>query len=335
KDRDAQRAYDDAHVCEVEFSADELGTFTLRCEREFTPLRWSLRRPTTAFIARLYDDAGSGTPLVERYSFEQPDAGEELPQSPEYEAPCTGGLYTATLGEFKATIIVPPVVRALGDLRCEPRFNSTQSTPESVGKLLNLAQLWGEARLSGDPISGSRRGVVLRALAAHIQSLVAGRTWARQELRLRDERGLLDLSRQVSAGGWRGSHFSEALMREYGELAEQAPSKRVGRLAWLAEDFGITPPRVAQGELIEGDAQAVGPDCAAWLAEFSLRIASSPMTLAAWAKDDTDAGIRTLLEVPTLLRAARFLVLAVELCRKPTQAPGEIYAGWGWSACGE
>ncbi len=35
----AQRAYDGARVCVVEFSADELGSFTIRCEREFVPLR--------------------------------------------------------------------------------------------------------------------------------------------------------------------------------------------------------------------------------------------------------------------------------------------------------
>ena len=37
------------------------------------------------------------------------------------------------------------------------------------------------------------------------------------------------------------------------------------------------------------------------------------------------------LDVPTLARAARFLVLAVDLEKKSTAALGDVYAGWGWS----
>jgi hypothetical protein len=61
-------------------------------------------------------------------------------------------------------------------------------------------------------------------------------------------------------------------------------------------------------------------------------MASDPMTLGAWAGEHLDTGIKKLLEAPTLARAARFLVLAVDQQSQPTAAVGEIYAGWGWSA---
>src|SRR5262249_40992825 len=64
KDKDAQHAYDDAQICEVAFSADELGVFRLHCERAFTPLRWTIRRDSSGFIACLRDDAGGGVPFI-------------------------------------------------------------------------------------------------------------------------------------------------------------------------------------------------------------------------------------------------------------------------------
>ena len=76
--------------------------------------------------------------------------------------------------------------------------------------------------------------------------------------------------------------------------------------------------------------QGVGPDHATGLAEFALRIASDPANLKAWAGEHVDASIKKLLEVPTLARAARFLVLAVDQKKKSHAGGGEVYSGWGW-----
>jgi hypothetical protein len=78
--------------------------------------------------------------------------------------------------------------------------------------------------------------------------------------------------------------------------------------------------------------QGVGPEHSAWLAEFALRMASDPVTISAWAGEHVDASVKKLLDVPTLARAARFLVLAVDQQKKSVAASGEVYAGWGWSA---
>jgi len=340
KDKDAPHAYDDAHVCEVEFSADELGAFTLRCEREFTPLRWSLRRDSSGFIARLHDDAGSGVPVIERYSCERPTVGETLSHGAEHKAPRAGGLYAATLGDFKATIIVPPIVKGLEDLQCEPQIESGQRTSEAIARLLAFAQLWGRARLSGDLIAGARRGVVIRALTAHIFSLLGGRAWASAESKLKDERGLVELKRCISDKGYELG-LGSGLQLEYQALADDPPSKRAARLASLAESFRLVQPSANQREVVGRSSypgltvvrrvQSVGPEHSAWLAEFALRLASDPVTLSAWAGEHVDASIKKLLEVPTLARAARFLVLAVDQ-RKKLSAAGEVYAGWGWSA---
>ena len=124
------------------------------------------------------------------------------------------------------------------------------------------------------------------------------------------------------------------------ELAEVRPAQRVGIFASLAQDYGLVLPCPPQREIVErsispgltvvGRVQGVGPEDSAWLAEFALRMASDPSTLEAWASEHIDAGTRKLLEVPTLVRAARFLVLAVDK-QKEHAIAGEFYAGWGWS----
>ena len=78
--------------------------------------------------------------------------------------------------------------------------------------------------------------------------------------------------------------------------------------------------------------QGVGPEHSAWLAEFALRIASDPVTVGSWAGEHAETSVKKLLDVPTLARAARFLVLAVEQQKKSLRAAGELYAGWGWSS---
>lgn len=341
KDTAAQHAYDDAHVCEVEFSADELGVFALRSEREFTPLRWSVRRDAAGFIARLHDNAGSGELILNRFSFERPTSGERLSTDAEHRAPRGGGLYAATLGNVKAAIIIPPIVKGLADLQCEPKIDAGPRRPETVTRLLSLAQLWGGARLSGDLIAGARRGVVLRALTAHILAVLGGRAWASAESRLKDERGLVDLKRSISDKGYELG-LGSGLQLEYRALADEPPAKRAARLASLAESFRLARPSTHQRELVGRSSTPgltvvrrlprMGPGHSAWLAEFALRLSSDPVTISAWAGEHVDESVKKLLEVPTLARAARFLVLAVEQHKKSVAAPGELYAGWGWSA---
>jgi hypothetical protein len=341
KDKDAPRAYDDAHVCEVEFSADELGVFTLRCEREFTPLRWSLRRDSSGFIVRLIDDAGSGVPGLERYSFERPTVGEELSQGAEHKAPRTGGLYLATLGDFKAAIIVPPIVKGLADLQCEPRLDGRERTPTAVSRLLSFARLWAAARLSGDLIAGARQRAVIRAITAHVFAVIGGQSWERAETNIAEPNGLAELKRSISQNRLEAG-IGAKLHLDAEKLADASPDRRAASLASLAESFRLVAPSANQREVVGRSSspgvtvlrrvQGVGPEHPTWLAEFALRLASDPMTLEAWAGEHIDASIKKLLDVPTLARAARFLVLAVDQQKKSLAAAGEFYAGWGWSA---
>ena len=173
----AQRAYDGARVCVVEFSADELGSFTIRCEREFVPLRWSLRSEALGFVAHLHCDVdSSASSRVERFPFERPAAPETLPWrlDSEYAAPRAGGSTVATLDDGTASIVVPPLVRGLHDLKLEPRIELDREPREAVLRCLRVARLWAGAHLPGDLFSAQRRRVVLRAIMARVASMFGG-----------------------------------------------------------------------------------------------------------------------------------------------------------------
>lgn len=356
-DKIAPCVYDDAQVCEIVFSADELGVFTLRCEREYKPLRWTLRRDTADFIVSLHDDAGRGVPAIERYSFGRPTVSETLTQVTEHRVPSLGGLYSASIGEFKASIIVPPIVRDLKDLQCRPQIHAMPRTPESITTLLPFAQLWGEARLSGDLIAGAHRVSVLRAMAAHIFALLGGTAWATAESLLKDERGLDNLRRAITderdtrnfglVDHMRNrtidrneQDFGAQLLANYKELANKPPKERASRFALLALNFNFMPPALKPREVIDRSIspnlivkrrlRPTGPEHSPWLAEFVLRMASNPATLNAWAGNEIDASVNKLLNMPSITRAARFLVLAIDKHKNSTTAAGEIYAGWGW-----
>lgn len=321
-DKSAQGAYDDAHVCEVQFTAEELGAFTFRCEREFTPLRWLLRREFSGFVATLRDDADSGAPVIERYSFERPSVREKLPHGPEHKAPRVGGLYVATIADFKAAIVVPPVVETLADLRFEPRVDVLDRTVDPIAQLLALARLWNTARQSGELIGRARQRLVSRAIAAQIASLIAGDNWSRCEQKFsREELGLgalrraIPIRRRQREDGWRAIAVDQIFPREI--------------LVQLA-DAPLTERGVAFKNFAESNLGLEREGNLLWLAEFALRMASAPGSLENWAGPLLAKGTKALLAVPTFACTARFLVLAVDQMRTLPLGAGEIYAGWGW-----
>ncbi|HEY1694667.1 MAG TPA: hypothetical protein VGG39_20995 [Polyangiaceae bacterium] len=343
QDKDAPQAYDHAQLCEVEFSADELGIFTLRCEREFTPLRWALRRDTSGFIARLHDDAGGGELAVERYSFEQPTIGEHLPRATEHRAPRTGGLYVATMGEFRTSMVVPPIVKDFADLRCEPRIETPARTDKSISWLVSLARLWGDARLSGDLIAGTRQRLVGRALARRIWSLLGGDHWGRKEDEYaRGDLGLRELRRAIPqpARQHQGYGGREALLADQllphevlKRLADAPLHERGAAFVDFASKLQLFPESGRLGGTA-ARSSPLGvvrrPQSSTWVAEFALRMASDPGAVEAWGGNKVEEGVLQLREAPTLARAARFVVLAVDQHRQSHPVAGELYAGWRW-----
>jgi len=319
KVKKAEEAYDAARFCEVSLTADELGRITLRCERDFTPLRWALRRRDCGYKVRLLDDSGDGTqPTVTRLSFESPIIEEKMDLVAEYDVAEPGGMFVSRLGQLTAAIIVPPVVRGFEDLGCTPRIDAAPRSPESIIRIVRYADLWGRARLPGGFISAMRKRDVLLALDSHITHLVCGDNWTRAEVAARKDGGVSTLKDAVSRRRDEVA-IGVVLERDFADLATRACRERVSRIASLLTKFHVLPSTSPSDEA-----------SALWLSELALRLASNPAVVQVWAGDQLRVGVNRLMESPTLMRAARFLVLSTDRYLQSNVRIDQLYAGWEW-----
>jgi hypothetical protein len=338
--REAQNAYDEARLCELQFFAEELGTFTVRCEREFTPLRWTIHRVKGNYIAHLHEDVGGGELEVFYAPFAQPTVTEALEARDDYSVPEGGGLYVARLNSFMSAIIVPPV--RLEDLRYKPRIDDCERSVNSLLFLNGLASLWERARLPGDVLSAWQRRVVLHALVTQIFRVLGGACWGDAEANRRNGTdGLTDLKRAISHKKGEASMLA-AIASNCERFASSKPEDRAAQLALLIARYvqlpsGLTSKNVeppvtsTRGIKAPLTDNPPGADNTSWLVELALRLGSDPARVASWAGKHLPAGLARLIEVQQLARAARFLVLAIDQHLNSRTAAGELYAGWRWS----
>ena len=324
-----QEAYDMSRICQLEFNADELGAFTVRCEREFTPLRWALRRHGNKVILRLLDDSGdSEQPAVCRMAFETPCVDESLTPASECQVPDSGALYVARTKKFSAAIIVPPlVIHEFADFRCIPNIEKQQRSLTSVIRAVEIAGLWARARLAGGILSMTRQRDVVSALVRDVFRLLCGDNWERAEAGVtstNDTRALKSLSRAVSRHQ-KEAPVGDILFRDVEALSRDTCKSRIQLLASLTTRYLL---------LGTGGRESVpraDTDSPEWFAEFSLRLASDPAGVEAWADQYLHSGLNRLLEMPTLARAARFLVIATGHHLQPQTVSEELYTSWRWT----
>lgn len=336
----AREAYDTAHVCQLDFNADELGAFTVRCERDFSPLRWALRRHDSKYILRLLDDSGDSEQLViSRMDFETPCVDKSLTPTSEYQVPDSGGMYVARTGKFSAAIIVPPpVVHGFADLVCVPHIEKQQRSLPSVIRAVEIAGLWGRARLPGDILSTVRQQAVVGELVHDIFRLLCGDNWARAEretISTNNTKALKPLSSAVSKHPGEAS-IGDILFKNIETLSCDTCKSRIHLLACITTRYRLLefPPMPSKlsgrGDGL-GNANTAGIDSPKWFAEFSLRLASDPAGVETWAGQYLHFGLGCLLEKPTLARAARFLVIATDRYLQAQPVSGELYTSWKWT----
>ncbi len=320
KTRKVEDALDAARICEVAFTADELGAFTVRCERNFTPLRWALHRREKGYIVRLLDDSGDDVkPIVTRLAFEAPTFEVGMVSASEYDAPAPGGMYVARIHQLTAAIIVPPVVRGLEDIGCTPRIDVEARSLESIIRMLAITQLWGCAKLPGEFFSTIRRRKVLLALGFHVTRQLCGDNWAKAEVAACG--GTDGMTRLKDAVSRRRDEVAigSVLERDCADLAARTCKELVERFALLATRFHILPSAA-----LADDSEA------RWLSELALRLTSDAAGVDAWAGARLRDGLTRLMELPTLARAARFLVLSTDRYRQSEVRGGALYGGWWW-----
>lgn len=334
-----QSALDFAYSCRLEFDAGELGSFSLVCEREFTPLRWIVGSNGTSYLLSLSDDSGAPEKAtITRYDFCRPDYPVPVPYNQSFEdhvVPSSGGLYVAR-GDSQCSIIFPHEVaggvRTFADMNrtvVEPRFRSCQSSIEGLQDALALFKLWAESRTTGNMIAMLAQQRVLQAYIAHVFGIIGGARWEVAEGEYRSNpyhpSAALKLSRAVEASG-----VGADLMKQYETMKDATPNQHAARLAESLKphirsigsmSMNITAQtgvRVLKG----GRRQA----------EFALRMASAPETVEYWSQTWFADGLKALLDNQLLARAARFIVLTTSQHLQNTERNQHtsLYAGWDW-----
>jgi hypothetical protein len=312
------RVYEEAESAVIEFAHPELGSATLRCEREFSPLRWAFGRDSDGPFVRLIDNTdGSGTKIA--YStFGSPDRPSpvELATGTRGRWPA-GGLLTATSTTGQSSVVAPPHVHDLEDLRgihATPRLVRGTRSVDGVRRLIELAHRWTTASLPADPFGAARRTAVLRAIAAEIAGLIGGDRWAHIERRLLGDHTPSTSQLRDAVGEQRYQReLALDLDHQVERLVTALPERR-------AASFALALRMYARPAGIRGED--------ARFAEFLLRLASEPASLLPWPHDEFTAALQRTLNSPVFLRAARFLVLRIDAVADQTS--GLTFAGWAW-----
>ena len=124
--RDCQNGYDLAQSLAIRFDGEELGAFTLTCEREFTPLRWVVRHSSQGYRIRLLDDVDAADEAsLKRYDFTDPERGLELDarEFRRFRTKADPGLYVAESGGHRRAVVIPPLaVKTFSDMRICPQI---------------------------------------------------------------------------------------------------------------------------------------------------------------------------------------------------------------------
>jgi hypothetical protein len=307
--------YNESDVLVLTASHPGLGTALLRCEREFTPLRWIVGSDREGPYARLINNTEGSSIEVTRYEFSSPATAVPLP--PNSEAPyrwAAGGLLRARINNFESSVILPPFVRDLADLRVLSHVTDGARTCDHVLSLVGLSALWRSASLSGDPFAHHDRRTALRALTSRIVSIPAGTRWAQLEERgARDDQFSFQQLQDTVGDDTYQKALAAAIRRRLLSWQALEPAKR-------AEEFAAVLSTFKHRTLV---------DHAEWhFAEFLLRLASEPATIMEWPESAIRTALDRTLVSPVLLRAARFVVLAVHL--DESEDSGSTYRGWSW-----
>lgn len=333
---DAQEAFDRASRCQLEFRAEDLGTFRLECERAATPVRWAAKRVgRNGYRLRVVDDRGSGLDLDLRYfSFSKPEMGQALDVATHVAttaAAASGGLYVAEWGRERQAVIVPDSIRSLQDLAIDPQVRPGRRSKRRALEILGLIRTWQGAGLRGNLTALTGRNRVVGTLLSALVEVIGNPGWMEAERafeRSRDSRSIARLERFVATDPSRNLY---ALMRDQCQkLDRNRRQLRFDCIAGLAarvfrRDSGWHNRRAFAPQQLPSSHGAF------WLAEFAFRLVSAPQSLQDWAHPKFEYGLDELFRHPKLLPIARFAVLVAhcELTQKPLD-PDVLYTGWDW-----
>lgn len=338
-----KQQYDYAQVYVIDIDGQQLGSYSLRCDRRQTALRWLTQRKDGKPAVVLVDDSGSEeeTQVVYYEPNEPHRASRQTQVDPvqEYPRPKTGVLYHAQGGDLSDTLLVSPEVQRIGrdsDLaNLVPLKISLEPNATALEEALLASAHWHRP-YTPNPFGQYLQERAIKAISAGIAQAMCGEEWCSIE----------DSINQHSKPWWphfkhlvpsrgAGEHLLKFLERSADKIAREEIKRRRRRLKKIYKQNGWIDQRTIHlgGSFdYEEWMKRGGPHNAAWVAEFSLRLMSAPHTVYDWAEEHLSSGLEELLNHPYISRTARFMVLLVDYYSDEAQGDDmELFAGWSWN----
>jgi hypothetical protein len=325
--------YDVAGVCTVEIEAGGLGHSSLVARRELAPLRWYIQYGDTCLQAQLLNDSEAKLQLLKYYRFDRPDVASELvPEAVMAGVPiqAPGGLLVAeTSDNWAASIGATPVVlKSLRELVPQIVLRPlARDLVEVVGKI-DIARLWGGARLRGaQQAAAFWQSRIVKRLVSQLIGTIAGEKWLKAEEAV--VAGRVDVDDLIGSIAAKPQQFMLDLVQVF-QLSDLSPFTVAQKLAGvcrrhLPEDTMALGGQVRHA-VSKGKARRV--DQSAWTCQYALRLCSAPHTIHDWAGERSRLGIEQLLAHPRLLRAARYIHLALSMPGR--RGPSKKEDIWVW-----
>jgi hypothetical protein len=301
KDIQVQNAYNACDACEFHFRCDELGFFRFKCERQGTPLRWVVREENSGYFLQLLQLDEASAINVAHCEFQNPERRSPVvaDYSNGFRVPPPGGLYVALAGRQSFSVVVPPSsIQTFADFELKPNRQLHQRTERDVISLLDILELWSNARVTGNPLSVDYKEQIVSSLQTHLIELLYGDFWARLERSLsKSTNFLVDLRNDISTdsklqGIGRDLFAKQAEIRQFNlrevcEFLEQTASKYLDLPPFITTETSRYR----------------------WIVEFAVRLGIEAHRIKEWAGDHLPEALRYVLEHSIILRMSRFAAL--------------------------
>lgn len=317
-------AYDRSEEILIEFGAEGVGNADVTLSRSFTPLRWRVRRTGQGpFILRLSDESDQTEHLRVLYaSFSTPEAGEELDShdfDDDWEVESSGGLFTARRGECIRSIVVPPRVQNLLDLRVAPSVRAEGGGEEEAHLLLKIAETWAGADCPYRSVASALVRRVMLALARALAEMACRPRWASVEGAFAETISSRDPWRpyNIARRGFSPADAERVLWRKFMDKVlltlDDPLSAHVQLVVDTRRDLRFRRKVVTDMVVVSSSHLAPRQVSLEEFAEFAIRCFLWPGTvLGKYAQPDLDARLSCFLKDEFTATLARGVALALE-----------------------
>lgn len=333
-----ERYYDAAASARLTLKTADLGEVALHFERRLTRLRWRVVGNNGVVRVQLIDHHGGVPPRVAFMPCATPTLRNAL-ENHQSDDPfeCTApGLLVATVNGDRDSLVVAPIPKAdmqLSDIRgANPTVETPMREVTMLADFLNVIEAWSSARLPGSSFAAIRRNVVLQELHRALFGALCGAPWQKAEVEADS------IGSRLPATMGSPDDLSQSFFRRLGrDLDRTSESRRlIDGLLRDAPDFIDQDTHERLDHLVPYLRPLLPSLDVPLVAEFALRLASTPEAVSAWAGPRLMSLLSLMLGRRWLIKACRFMTLvvhreAVVRGEDPPLRRVPIYGGWEWS----